>query len=146
MTLIIALVSLISVIKLSCMFDREKIYPVKCSDEVFPGRGLMLTIGLTGGIGTGKSLVSEILEALGAQLVNADILGHRAYLPSTKGFDQIVKCFGKRIVGQDGLVDRKILGKLVFADVESMSAGKSRACRRGGQPGEVGPRPADQLL
>ena len=43
----------------------------------------MLSIGLTGGIGTGKSLVSNLLNDLGATVVNADLLGHEAYLPDT---------------------------------------------------------------
>ena len=55
----------------------------------------MITIGLTGGIGTGKSLVSEILETLGGQLVNADLLGHQAYLPGTAGFDPVRDCAGE---------------------------------------------------
>ena len=45
----------------------------------------MLSIGLTGGIGTGKSLVSNLLNDLGATVINADLLGHEAYLPGTIG-------------------------------------------------------------
>ena len=81
----------------------------------------MITIGLTGGIGTGKSLVSEILETLGGQLVNADLLGHQAYLPGTAGFDDVVRRFGKGVIGQSGTIDRKLLGELVFADSDNMS-------------------------
>ena len=81
----------------------------------------MLTIGLTGGIGTGKSLVSEILEKRGARLINADSLGHDSYLPGTEGFDQVVCRFGIDVVGIDGAIDRKALGKLVFSDSENMS-------------------------
>ena len=81
----------------------------------------MITIGLTGGIGTGKSLVSEILEELGAHLVNADLLGHESYLPGTKGFDQVVSRFGNNVVGRDGIIDRKILGKLVFSSSGNMA-------------------------
>jgi len=81
----------------------------------------MITIGLTGGIGTGKSLVSEILEELGAHLVNADLLGHESYLPGTKGFDQVVSRFGNNVVGRDGIIDRKILGKLVFSSSDNMA-------------------------
>ena len=81
----------------------------------------MLTIGLTGGIGTGKSLVSEILEKRGARLINADSLGHDSYLPGTEGFDQVVCRFGIEVVGLDGAIDRKALGKLVFSDSENMS-------------------------
>ena len=80
----------------------------------------MLTIGLTGGIGTGKSLVSDFLKNQGAVLVNADLLGHEAYSPGTPGFQQVVNAFGKAIVGVDGHVDRKKLGPIVFSEPEYM--------------------------
>ena len=81
----------------------------------------MLSIGLTGGIGTGKSLVSNILNDLGATVVNADLLGHEAYLPGTAGFDMVVDAFGDQIVGEDGTVDRKRLGPIVFSSPQNMS-------------------------
>ena len=81
----------------------------------------MLSIGLTGGIGTGKSLVSNILNDLGATVVNADLLGHEAYLPGTVGFDMVVDAFGDQIVGEDGTVDRKKLGPIVFSSPQNMS-------------------------
>ena len=80
----------------------------------------MLRIGLTGGIGSGKSLVSQFLEEQGAIVVNADLLGHQAYLPGTRGFDQVVAAFGEDIVAGDGHVDRKKLGPIVFADPKQM--------------------------
>ena len=76
----------------------------------------MIKVGLTGGIGTGKSLVSDILNKLGAHVISGDALGHDAYLPGTKGFDQVVGAFGEEIVGDDGFVDRKKLGPIVFSD------------------------------
>ena len=81
----------------------------------------MLSIGLTGGIGTGKSLVSNLLNDLGATVVNADLLGHEAYLPGTVGFDMVVDAFGDQIVGEDGTVDRKKLGPIVFSNPQNMS-------------------------
>ena len=81
----------------------------------------MLSIGLTGGIGTGKSLVSNILNDIGATVVNADLLGHEAYLPGTVGFDMVVDAFGDQIVGEDGTVDRKKLGPIVFSSPQNMS-------------------------
>ena len=81
----------------------------------------MLSIGLTGGIGTGKSLVSNLLNDLGATVVNADLLGHEAYLPGTAGFDMVVDAFGDQIVGEDGTVDRKKLGPIVFSSPQNMS-------------------------
>ena len=76
----------------------------------------MLTIGLTGGIGAGKSEVARVLERLGAVVVNADRLGHEAYRSGTQCFDEIVRAFGTEAVGADGEVDRRRLGKIVFDD------------------------------
>ena len=81
----------------------------------------MLSIGLTGGIGTGKSLVSNLLNDLGATVVNADLLGHEAYLPGTVGFDMVVDSFGDQIVGDDGTVDRKKLGPIVLSSPQNMA-------------------------
>ena len=81
----------------------------------------MLSIGLTGGIGTGKSLVSNLLNDIGATVMNADLLGHEAYLPGTIGFDLVVDAFGNKIVGDDGTVDRKKLGPIVFSSPENMA-------------------------
>ncbi|MBM3958025.1 MAG: dephospho-CoA kinase [Gemmatimonadetes bacterium] len=76
----------------------------------------MLTIGLTGGIGTGKSEVARILGELGAVVVDADRLGHAAYRRGTAGFDEVVRAFGRDVVGAAGEIDRKRLGQLVFGD------------------------------
>ena len=79
----------------------------------------MRVIGLTGGIASGKSLVSEQLAARGAVLIDADKVGHSAYLKGTQTFDEVVAAFGEDIVGTDGEVDRKVLGGKVFADPEA---------------------------
>ena len=76
----------------------------------------MLTIGLTGGIGTGKSEVARVLERLGAVAVDTDRLGHEAYRSGTQCFNEVVRAFGKEVVGADGEIDRKRLGKIVFGD------------------------------
>lgn len=73
-------------------------------------------IGLVGGIGSGKSVAAAILAELGAQLINADVVGHEVYEPGKPGFDAIVAAFGNEVVGGDGRIDRKRLGPLVFAD------------------------------
>ena len=83
-------------------------------------RGSMLKIGLTGGIGTGKSSVTEAFQSLGAAVINADLLGHDAYLPGTIGFEEVVTEFGQDIVGSDGQIDRKKLGPIVFSDSSKM--------------------------
>ena len=80
----------------------------------------MLKIGLTGGIGTGKSSVTEAFQSLGAAVINADLLGHDAYLPGTIGFEAVVTEFGQEIVGSDGQIDRKKLGPIVFSDSSKM--------------------------
>ena len=80
----------------------------------------MLKIGLTGGIGTGKSSVTEAFQSLGAAVINADLLGHDAYLPGTIGFEEVVTEFGQEIVGSDGQIDRKKLRPIVFSDSSKM--------------------------
>ena len=80
----------------------------------------MFVIGLTGGIGTGKSEVSGILARLGAVVINADLVGHEVYRPQTEGWHLIVETFGKDVVGPTGAIDRKKLGAIVFSDVEAL--------------------------
>ena len=76
----------------------------------------MFVIGLTGGIATGKTLVSETLGALGATIINADLVGHEAYLPGTETWRAVVDAFGEDIVGDDGQIVRPKLGAIVFSD------------------------------
>jgi dephospho-CoA kinase len=73
-------------------------------------------IGLTGGIGTGKTVVSRILEEQGAEILNADFVGHEAYLPGGPAYDDIITEFGPDVVAEDGTIDRTRLGPIVFAD------------------------------
>jgi dephospho-CoA kinase len=76
----------------------------------------MYVIGLTGGIGTGKSVVATILSEKGALILDADRLGHEVYLPGRPAYDDIVDEFGREVVAEDGTIDRKKLGPIVFAD------------------------------
>ena len=80
----------------------------------------MLKVGLTGGIGTGKSLVSAIMGDCGAHLIDADLLGHEAYNIGTNGLHQVVKVFGDHILATDGSIDRGSLGRIVFRDRAEM--------------------------
>ncbi len=80
----------------------------------------MLVIGLTGGIGTGKSEVCGILSTLGAAVINADLVGHEVYCPQTEGWRRIVETFGKDVLGPTGAIDRKELGAIVFRDAEAL--------------------------
>jgi dephospho-CoA kinase len=81
----------------------------------------MIVIGLTGGILTGKSTVSEILAKLGAVIIDADKIGHEAYRPQTKVWREVVDVFGPGILKQNGEIDRKKLGDIVFNDPKALS-------------------------
>jgi dephospho-CoA kinase len=79
----------------------------------------MRVIGLTGGIASGKSLVSKLLAQRGAVVIDADRLGHETYRSGTETFRQVVEAFGPDVAGADGEVDRRKLGEKVFADPEA---------------------------
>lgn len=81
----------------------------------------MHIIGLTGGIGTGKSTVAEFLAEQGATIVNADLVGHEVYLPGRPAYHEIVDEFGKEVVADDGTIDRKQLGTIVFSDPKNLA-------------------------
>ena len=76
----------------------------------------MLIIGLTGGIGTGKSEVSHILRDLGAVVIESDKVAHQSYEPGTKAHGLIVNQFGEGVLDGSGFIDRKTLGEIVFSD------------------------------
>ena len=80
----------------------------------------MLVIGLTGGIGSGKSTVSHILARLGARMVDADIVGHQVYEPGGPAYDDIINTFGREVVGPEGKIDRKRLAGIVFSKADSL--------------------------
>lgn len=74
----------------------------------------MLVVGLTGGIGAGKSAVSAMLVERGALLIDADAIVHELQRPGTEVFEAIVHRFGPAVVGDDGALDRPALADLVF--------------------------------
>jgi len=76
----------------------------------------MLTIGLTGGIGSGKSTVSKLLAELGAPIIDADQVGHAIYAPDGPAYPDMIAAFGEGILAPDRTIDRKKLGPIVFAD------------------------------
>ena len=80
----------------------------------------MTVIGLTGGIASGKSTLSSYARKKGAHVIDADLLGHRAYEPGTACFDAVVDEFGQDVVGDDGSIDRRALGAKVFAEGSSL--------------------------
>ncbi len=78
----------------------------------------MKLIGLTGGVGSGKSTVATMLRDLGAVVVDADEATHAVYEPGTPGFEAVIREFGDYYV-RDGRIDRQRLGELVFKDAAS---------------------------
>ena len=77
-------------------------------------------IGITGGIASGKTLVSRLLKDLGAKVLNADEITHALYEVGGKGTQLIAEHFGKEYIGKNG-VDRKKLGEHVFADKDALN-------------------------
>ncbi|MEU6412440.1 dephospho-CoA kinase [Microbispora sp. NPDC046933] len=80
----------------------------------------MLKVGLTGGIGSGKSEVSRRLAARGAVVVDADKIAREVVEPGTPGLAEIVGAFGEDVLRPDGTLDRERLGAIVFADAEKL--------------------------
>jgi dephospho-CoA kinase len=76
----------------------------------------MLVVGLTGGIGSGKSTVAALLAARGAVIVDADALARDAVAPGTPGLSEVVARFGPGMVAPHGSLDRAALAEVVFAD------------------------------
>jgi dephospho-CoA kinase len=83
----------------------------------WPGK---YTIGLTGNIATGKSVVRRMLEHLGAYTIDADSLAHRAIARGAPGYQPVVDLFGKWILSRDGEIDRAKLAGLVFRDPQAL--------------------------
>jgi dephospho-CoA kinase len=80
----------------------------------------VITIGITGGIGSGKSTASQILGELGAEMIDADKVGHKIYLPDTPAWREIVATFGVDVLAPDRTIDRTQLGPIVFSDPEAL--------------------------
>ncbi|MBL0802580.1 dephospho-CoA kinase [Streptomyces albidoflavus] len=78
----------------------------------------MLIVGLTGGIGAGKSEVSRLLVEHGAHLVDADRIAREVVEPGTPGLAAVAEAFGESVLAADGSLDRPRLGEIVFADPE----------------------------
>ncbi|MCU1591129.1 MAG: dephospho-CoA kinase [Frankiales bacterium] len=81
----------------------------------------MLRVGLTGGIGSGKSAVSALLVAHGAVLVDADLNARAVVAKGTPGLAAVVTAFGPDILRPDGELDREALGRIVFADPDQLA-------------------------
>ncbi|MEU6555059.1 dephospho-CoA kinase [Streptomyces sp. NPDC046915] len=81
----------------------------------------MLTVGLTGGIGAGKSEVSRLLVEHGAVLIDADRIAREVVAPGTEGLAAVAEAFGDQVLAEDGGLDRPRLGSIVFADPEKLA-------------------------
>jgi dephospho-CoA kinase len=81
----------------------------------------MLRIGLTGGIGSGKSTVAARLAELGAVVIDSDRLAREVVAPGSPGLARVVERFGREVLGPDGGLDRPRLGQLVFSDPAALA-------------------------
>ncbi len=81
---------------------------------------MMVVIGLTGGILSGKSTVAQMLSELGAVVIDADKIGHEVYRPQSEAWKEVVATFGSEILKQDGEIDRKRLADIVFHNPEAL--------------------------
>jgi dephospho-CoA kinase len=79
-------------------------------------------LGITGGIGSGKSTASQMLGELGAVVIDADQVGHKIYLPNTPAWREMVAEFGEAVVAPDQSIDRTKLGPMVFSDPQKLQA------------------------
>lgn len=78
----------------------------------------MLIVGLTGGIASGKSLVSRVFKDLGAHIIDADRIVHELLAPGEPVWEEVVKYFGRDVLQPDQCIDRRRLGEIVFRDGE----------------------------
>ena len=81
----------------------------------------MRTVGLTGGIGSGKSAVSRLLRSYGAVVVDADLIAREVVDLGTPGLAAVVQAFGPQVLQPDGGLDRPALGRVVFADPQALA-------------------------
>jgi dephospho-CoA kinase len=88
---------------------------------ILDNHATMLRVGLTGGIGAGKSEVSRRLAAQGAIVIDADLIAREVVAPGTDGLAEVVAAFGPGILAADGSLDRAKLGDLVFADPDKLA-------------------------
>jgi dephospho-CoA kinase len=82
----------------------------------------MLRVGLTGGIGCGKSTVAAMMGELGCHVINADKMAHAVIVPGTPACEEIRRKFGAGVFAPDGSIDRSRLASVVFADAGKLAA------------------------
>jgi dephospho-CoA kinase len=81
----------------------------------------MLRVGLTGGIGCGKSTVAAMMRELGCHILEADALGHQVIAPGGPAYEEVVREFGREILAPDGRIARPTLAAIVFAHPDKLS-------------------------
>ena len=81
----------------------------------------MIVVGLTGGIGSGKSSVSDLLSRRGAVVIDADQISHEVMAPGGTAYDGVVQRFGREILAADRTIDRQALARVVFSDPEALN-------------------------
>jgi dephospho-CoA kinase len=79
----------------------------------------MLRVGLTGGIGTGKTTVGMMFLELGCHLIDADRITHQLFQPREPVYEAVIQAFGERILAPDRTINRKVLGEIVFSDPQA---------------------------
>jgi dephospho-CoA kinase len=80
---------------------------------------MTIVIGLTGGIGSGKSTIAHYMEEFGAGVIDADKVGHEVLKHGTRAWHDVIQQFGTGVLGVDGEIDRKKLGQVVFGNAEA---------------------------
>lgn len=91
------------------------------SQEKVSTTGMPVIVGLTGGIASGKSTVSAYFAKLGVTIIDADLIAREVVEPGTEGFEAIKETFGAQVLAEDGSLDRKALGAVIFNDAEKRS-------------------------
>lgn len=79
-----------------------------------------LVLGITGGIGSGKSTVSSILKEMGAAVIDADMISRQVVMPGEKALEELTEAFGKDILDESGQLDRQGMARLVFGNSEKL--------------------------
>jgi dephospho-CoA kinase len=82
----------------------------------------MLRVGLTGGIGCGKSTVAVMMSELGCHIINADKMAHALIAPGEPAYDEVVRQFGTNVLAPDGSIDRARLASIVFGDRNKLAS------------------------
>ena len=76
-----------------------------------------IKIGLTGGIASGKTTVSDFFKQFGTKVIDADVISHQVTKPDGTAFQEIISSFGSSVLDENGLIDRKKMRKIIFDDV-----------------------------